>query len=58
MGVRHSDVVVPLDGSSLANEAFPQALETFDTRIAFLSVVTPMAIEMSEGGCRNPATTP
>jgi nucleotide-binding universal stress UspA family protein len=49
-----SHVLVPLDGSPLANEAFSQVLETFDSRITVLNVVTPMDAAMSEGGLLEP----
>lgn len=47
-------VLVPLDGSPLADEAFSHALETFDTRITVLNVVTPMDAGMSEGAILDP----
>lgn len=43
-------VLVPLDGSPLANEALAHAFETFDARITVLNVVTPVDAAMSEGG--------
>lgn len=49
-----SHVLVPLDGSPLANEAFSHALETFDSRITVLNVVTPVDATMSEGGLLEP----
>lgn len=45
-----SHVLVPLDGSPLAREAFSHALETYDCRITVLNVVTPLDASMSEGG--------
>lgn len=45
-----SHVLVPLDGSPLADEALVQALELFDCRITVLNVVTPVDGGMSEGG--------
>jgi nucleotide-binding universal stress UspA family protein len=49
-----SHVIVPLDGSPLADEAFWQALELFDCRITVLNVVTPIDVTMSEGGMLEP----
>ena len=49
-----SHVLVPLDGSPLADEAFRQALELFDCRITVLNVVTPIDAAMSEGGILEP----
>lgn len=43
-------VLVPLDGSPLADDALVYALELFDCRISVLNVVTPIDAEMSEGG--------
>ncbi|MDS0220208.1 universal stress protein [Haloarcula sp. S1AR25-5A] len=43
-------VLVPLDGSPLADEALTYALETFDCRITVLNVVAPLDTGMSEGG--------
>lgn len=45
-----SHVLVPLDGSPLADEALRQALELFDCRVTVLNVVTPIDATMSEGG--------
>jgi nucleotide-binding universal stress UspA family protein len=45
-----SHVLVPLDGSPLADEALTQALELFDCRVTVLNVVTPIDAAMSEGG--------
>jgi nucleotide-binding universal stress UspA family protein len=50
-----SHVLVPLDGSPLADEAFGQALELFDCRVTVLNVVTPVDATMSEGGILEPA---
>lgn len=49
-----SHVLVPLDGSPLADEAFEQALELFDCRVTVLNVVTPIDATMSEGGVLEP----
>jgi nucleotide-binding universal stress UspA family protein len=43
-------VLVPLDGSPLADEALVEALALFDCRLTVLSVVTPLDAGMSEGG--------
>ncbi|WP_435093322.1 universal stress protein [Halorubrum sp. N11] len=48
-----SHVLVPLDGSPLADEALAEALERFDCRVTVLNVVTPIDAEMSEGGVLN-----
>jgi nucleotide-binding universal stress UspA family protein len=45
-----SHVLVPLDGSPLADEALAHALETFDCRVTVLNVVTPVDAGMIEGG--------
>ena len=45
-----SHVLVPLDGSPLAEAALTHALETFDCRVTVLNVVTPVDQSMSEGG--------
>ncbi len=47
-------VLVPLDGSPLADEALTYALETFDCRITVLNVVAPLDTGMSEGGVLEP----
>jgi len=47
-------VLVPLDGSPLADEALTHALETFDCRVTVLNVVAPMDTGMSEGGVLEP----
>ena len=49
-----SHVLVPLDGSPLADDALAYALETFDCRLTVLNVVTPMDSPMSEGGVLEP----
>jgi nucleotide-binding universal stress UspA family protein len=45
-----SHVLVPLDGSPLADAALRDALSLFDCRITVLNVVTPLDAGMSEGG--------
>jgi nucleotide-binding universal stress UspA family protein len=45
-----SHVLVPLDGSPLADEALAEALALFDCHITVLNVVTPLDSGMSEGG--------
>jgi nucleotide-binding universal stress UspA family protein len=47
-------VLVPLDGSPLADDALVHALETFDCSITVLNVVTPLDSSMSEGGIVEP----
>jgi nucleotide-binding universal stress UspA family protein len=47
-------VLVPLDGSPLADDALVHALETFECRVTVLNVVTPMDRSMSEGGILEP----
>jgi nucleotide-binding universal stress UspA family protein len=49
-----SHVLVPLDGSPLADEALSHALETYDCRITVLNVVQPLDTGMSEGGVLEP----
>jgi nucleotide-binding universal stress UspA family protein len=49
-----SHVLVPLDGSPLADDALVHALETFDCRVTVLNVVTPLDESMSEGGLLEP----
>ncbi len=49
-----SHVLVPLDGSPLADDALTHALETFDCRVTVLNVVTPLDATMSEGGVLEP----
>jgi nucleotide-binding universal stress UspA family protein len=55
MGVSH--VLVPLDGSPLADEALVHALDTFDCRVTVLYVITPIDSSMSEGGVLAPGKT-
>ncbi|WP_327051486.1 universal stress protein [Halomicrococcus gelatinilyticus] len=45
-------VLVPLDGSPLADQALRHALETYDCQVTVLNVVTPIGSGMSEGGVR------
>ncbi|WP_251344313.1 universal stress protein [Haloplanus halophilus] len=45
-----SHVLVPLDGSPLADEALAEALSLFDCRVTVLNVATPLDRGMSEGG--------
>ncbi|SDF75141.1 universal stress protein [Halorientalis regularis] len=45
-----SHVLVPLDGSPLADDALAHALSTCDCPITVLNVVTPLDEGMSEGG--------
>lgn len=49
-----SHVLVPLDGSPLAEEAFRQALELFECQVTVLNVITPIDAAMSEGGVLEP----
>jgi nucleotide-binding universal stress UspA family protein len=49
-----SHVLVPLDGSPLAEEAFSEALERFDCRLTVLNVITPIDAGMIEGGILGP----
>jgi nucleotide-binding universal stress UspA family protein len=49
-----SHVLVPLDGSPLADQALVHALETFDCRTTVLNVVQPLDSGMSEGGVLDP----
>ena len=49
-----SHVLVPLDGSPLADEALAHALAVFDCRITVLNIVTPLDAGMSEGGILEP----
>lgn len=49
-----SHVLVPLDGSPLADDALVHALETFDCRVTVLNVVTPLDASMSESGVLEP----
>ena len=43
-------VLVPLDGSPLADDALEHALSTFDCRVTVLNVVAPLDTGMSEEG--------
>ena len=45
-----SHVLVPLDGSPLADDSLVEALDLFDCRVTVLNVVTPIDATMSEGG--------
>lgn len=45
-----SHVLVPLDGSPLADDALVHALETFDCPVTVLNVVTELDSSMSESG--------
>lgn len=45
-----SHVLVPLDGSPLADDALAHTLDTFDCRVTVLNVVTPIDASMAEGG--------
>ena len=45
-----SNVLVPLDGSPLADDALEHALATYECPITVLNVVTPLDAGMSEGG--------
>ena len=47
-------VLVPLDGSPLADEALRHALEAFDCEVTVINVVTPVDAAMSEGGLLEP----
>ncbi len=49
-----SHVLVPLDGSPLADEALTYAMDTFDCRITVLNVVAPLDTGMSERGVLEP----
>jgi nucleotide-binding universal stress UspA family protein len=49
-----SHVLVPLDGSPLADEALVHALDVFDCPITVLNVVTPADAGMIEGGILDP----
>lgn len=50
-----SHVLVPLDGSPLADEALTHALAIFDCRVTVLNVITPLDATMSEGGILEPS---
>jgi len=47
-------VLVPLDGSPLADEALAHALAVFDCPITVVNIVTPLDAGMSEGGLLEP----
>ncbi|GAA0513246.1 Nucleotide-binding universal stress protein, UspA family [Halorubrum aquaticum] len=47
-------VLVPLDGSPLAEEALAHALATFDRPVTVLNVLTPLDAGMAEGGVLEP----
>ena len=47
-------VLVPLDGSPLADKALAHALAIFDCRITVLNVVTPLDAGMAESGILEP----
>ena len=51
-----SHVLVPLDGSPLADNALEEALALFDCRVTVLNVVTHIDAAMSEGGILEPGT--
>lgn len=44
-----SHVLVPLDGSPLADEALEYALDVFDCEVTVLNVITPVDTRLSEG---------
>jgi nucleotide-binding universal stress UspA family protein len=52
--MRPSHVLVPLDGSPLADEALAHALAVFDCEVTVLNVVTPIDAGMSEGQLLDP----
>ncbi|WP_281194460.1 universal stress protein [Halorubrum sp. F4] len=47
-------VLVPLDGSPLAEEALAHALATFDCPVTVLNVITPLDADMAESGVLEP----
>jgi nucleotide-binding universal stress UspA family protein len=49
-----SHVLVPLDGSPLADDALAHALAVFDCPVTVLNVVTPLDAGMSESGVLEP----
>ncbi|SFF85702.1 Nucleotide-binding universal stress protein, UspA family [Halopelagius inordinatus] len=49
-----SNVLVPLDGSPLSDDALTHALGTFDCPVTVLNVVTPLDASMSESGILEP----
>jgi nucleotide-binding universal stress UspA family protein len=54
VGMAPSHVLVPLDGSPLADDALVHALDVLDCQITVLNVVTPLDSGMSEGGLIEP----
>lgn len=48
--MKPSHVLVPIDGSPLAEEALEHALAVFDCQITVLNVVRPLDAPLSEGG--------
>lgn len=46
-------ILVPLDGSPLADQALRHALETYDCEVTVLNVIKPIGSGMSEGGVRD-----
>lgn len=52
--MRPSHVLVPLDGSPLADDALAHALSIFECRVTVLNVVTPVDATMSEGRILEP----
>jgi nucleotide-binding universal stress UspA family protein len=49
-----SHVLVPLDGSPLADEALRHTLSVFDCQVTVLNILTPLDAGMSEGGVLEP----
>jgi nucleotide-binding universal stress UspA family protein len=49
-----SHVLVPLDGSPLAEAALEHALAVYDCEVTVLNVITPLDGAMSEGGVLEP----
>lgn len=49
-----SHVLVPLDGSPLADDALVHALDVYDCQLTVLNVVTPLDKNMAEGGVIEP----
>lgn len=52
--MRPSHVLVPLDGSPLADDALDHALAVFDCPVTVLNVVTPITASTSESGVIEP----
>lgn len=52
--MQQSHVLVPLDGSPLAENALRYALGTFNCRITVLNVITPLDSPLSEGSVLDP----